>query len=279
MATGGHPIQRSTFCPHQQNQTLDHSKTFIFKIMKYLSQLSPAQTLLLLHGEEVKLRDLLKVTLIDLLLKQCLQTTEITRPAAGKEMPTALTYIIAGPALSAYKPLEQDLVFLDPYLKNEKAQILFANLVKMGYEKAVNEKRYSGLIMRSDLIQDCYYTGIPAFLKGRFTLTQKGQRMAATVRNEVSELGLSFPALLQNDPVKVREILSLIKGNIFVIPGIDIKMLKEIETELTALNAQRYSSGSYSSTDVFTWLAIDAHLHSFDTDWGGDGGCSGCISD
>jgi hypothetical protein len=64
--------------------------------MKNLSKLSPAETLLLLEGKEVKLRDLLKVTLMDLFLKQVLQTTEIANTSHTGSETFSNTYIIRG---------------------------------------------------------------------------------------------------------------------------------------------------------------------------------------
>lgn len=46
--------------------------------MKKLSDLTPAQTLLLIEGKSVPIKDLLKVTMMDLLLRQVLRTIELS---------------------------------------------------------------------------------------------------------------------------------------------------------------------------------------------------------
>ena len=45
--------------------------------MKYLSQLTPAETLIILKDKDTRLKEVLKVTLMDLLLKQVLKIEEV----------------------------------------------------------------------------------------------------------------------------------------------------------------------------------------------------------
>ena len=62
----------------------------------YLSQLSPAETLFL-TDEKALLKDFLKITLLDLILKKVLKTIEVTRTPSVAEGTLIYTYVTAGP--------------------------------------------------------------------------------------------------------------------------------------------------------------------------------------
>lgn len=256
--------------------------------MKTLSDLSPAETLLLTTGACVPIKDLLKVTLMDLILKRYLKTVEITHTLGG-EPGNVNTYVIIGDNFSYSKSLEHEKVFLRPYDQEEKREMLFSNLAKLAYNYAGSEKAYNKMVRDSDALSGCFTSGVSKFF-APFNLTAYGKRNSTELQRQLDTLSNTLPDLMQSDHQKAREIMQHIKGNIFLVKGIDFKRMAEIEQAVGEEVYSNYSSSNSTFASPITWMAFDLG-HTFDSscsgcsnadssDWGdsssGDSGCSGC---
>jgi hypothetical protein len=266
--------------------------------MKNLTQFSPAETLLLLEGKNAALKDLLKVTLLDLFLKQALQTQEIIRPSTTQSLPVSNTYVVKGDAIGYHKALEHEYVFLKPFYKNDDSQILFNNLVKIGYQNATTEKRYRHSILKNRNLDRLFEQGLRTVFKGRLMHTALGQQVKADILAEIREMESALPAAMETDKDRALDLMRQLGGNIFLIKGVDLKLMREIENHavLEDSRGKNYASHNSSSSDILMWIALDSHSHHFDNsyshhDWdpasdgnldsdggdsGGDSGCSGC---
>jgi hypothetical protein len=260
--------------------------------MKNLSLFAPAETLLLLKGEKVKLKDLLKVTLMDLFLKQALHTIEIINPSTLKTLSVPSTYVVRGTNLSHYRPMTHEHVFLSPFYKNAEMQILFHNMIKIGYQKAKTEKRYSNLIFKNKNLDRYFQQGFITIFKGKLSLTASGKRMVQELQAEIRDLETILPHLMENDRSRALEIMKTLGGNIFLIKGIDLNLMEQIENYMVMTDSREktYSSNTSATSDTMTWVALDSHSREFDngcsnssgndSGWGnsdgGDSGCSGC---
>lgn len=252
--------------------------------MKTLSDLTPAETLLLTEGKRVAVKDLLKVTLMDLLLKQVLKTIEVQNGATS----FSNTYIVAGDNFDSIKPLRHELVFLGPFRKDRQAEILFNNLVKIGYQNARSEKTYNRLVQNSPALTGCFSGGLSQLFKP-FALSNYGQTVSEKIKRQLNELSDTLPNLMESDRKKALEILKYIKGNVFLVKGIDFKRMAEIENAVVAEVYSTYSTSNGSFSDPMTWIALDMSSRTFDSSCSGcstsdyssdsdsgDSGCSGC---
>ena len=122
--------------------------------MKQLSNLTPAETLVIRNGELTPLKDLLKCTLMDLLLKQVLTIENIERQPSPRDPIRTYKYIAAGNNFSTYKPRLHEMVFISPFQKNSELRILFRNLVKVGYQNAKSERNYYSYLIQSDSLKE-----------------------------------------------------------------------------------------------------------------------------
>jgi hypothetical protein len=264
--------------------------------MKNLSLFAPAETLLLLKGKNVKLKDLLKVTLMDLFLKQALRTIEIVSPSTSKSLSVPNTYVVSGTNLNHYSPMTHEHVFLSPFYKNTEMQILFNNMVKIGYQNAKTEKRYSNLIFKNKNLNRYFQQGFITIFKGRFSLTPSGERMAQDLKAEINDLESTLPNLMENEKSRALEIMKTLGGNIFLLKGVDLNLMKQIENYMVMADTRdkNYSSSASATSDTMIWIALDSHARDFDNgcsnssgndsgwgdsgagDSGGDSGCSGC---
>jgi hypothetical protein len=266
--------------------------------MTTLRQFSPAETLILLQGKKAQLKDLLKVTLMDLLLKQVLQTREIEN--SGDKIKTSNTYVVAGQNFKGYRHLPHEEVFLRPYFRTPGNQILFTNLVKIAYENTEYARYFIRLVFQNESTRACFAKGMARIFKGKFSLTSFGEQTVGSMKSEIRELENTLPDLMHTDPDKALEILKQIRGNVFLVKGIDFKLMKQIEEQVMSEVYGARSTSNSAFGDPIMWIALDTNSRRFDSscstishqDWdsgagdssdigdaGGDSGCSGCGSD
>jgi hypothetical protein len=255
------------------------------KNLSNLSNLAPAETLLLTEGKRVPLKDLLKVTMMDLLLKQILKTVEV--PNGSNETTSfSNTYVLAGNNYSYTKALGHERVYLSPFHKDGKAEILFNNLVKIGYEKAGSEKAYNKVVRDSAGLAGCFTSGISR-LFNPFSLTDRGRSIGHELKRQLDQLSNSLPQLMESSPDKALEVLKHIKGNIFLVKGIDFKRMAEIENAVLAEVYSLQSSSNSTFAHPMTWMVLDLSSTKFDSSYSGcstsdystDDGDSGCSGD
>lgn len=258
--------------------------------MKSLAELTPAETLLLTNGNRVPVKNLLKVTLMDLLLKQILKTVDVEHTFQD---PTSQpnTYVMAGENFSFENTRDHEKVFLQPFLQSENRKILFANLVKLAYGNAGPEMKFNKVIRDSAPLSGCFVTGFPKLFNA-FELTAHGKKLSSHLKQELEKLSETLPDLMHSNPARAREILRHIGGNIFLVKGIDFKRMVEIEKAVDQEIYAGYSVSNSTFADPITWLALDVSSSRFDNSCGGDtssdfsdsgdsgcSGCSGCGSD
>jgi hypothetical protein len=112
----------------------DHKKGPFKENESILSQLSPAETLIMLLGKEAPFNDLMKVTLMDLMLKQVLAIKEVMRQPGPSEKIRIYKYIVRGENFAAYTPLAHEFIFLNVFNKYGKEKLLFRHLIRAAYD-------------------------------------------------------------------------------------------------------------------------------------------------
>jgi hypothetical protein len=249
--------------------------------VRHLSRLTPAETLIVKSGDTTPLKDLLKYTLMDLLLKQVLIIEEVQRQPSLRDPIRMYKYIMVGKNFGAYLVRPHEIVFLSVFQKNPKLKIVFKNLVKVAYQNAKSERLYYPFLTTNINLKDSFNTTIYHRLFGGFTYTDKGVKLKNEVQNEITELEKTFPDDISRDKKRGLETLKLIGGNIFLLDGLDFAITKEIDKELF----QEVSTyNTYSEWGSGGWTSFDNYSDSFDnscssdTGHGGDSGDSGCSS-
>lgn len=248
--------------------------------MRHLTKLTPAETLIIKSGDTTPLSDLLKYTLMDLLLKQVLIVEEVQRKPSPRDPIRTYKYVTTGKNFSKYLVRSHEIVFLSVFQKNLAIRVLFRNLVKVAYQNAKSERMYYPYLTTNLNLKDSFKTTIYQKLFGGFTYTDKGVKLKNEVQNEITELEKTFPSDISNDKKRGLEILKVIGGNIFLLSGLDFAIAKEIDKELFEEMSKYSTSGEWSSG---CWTSFDSYSDSFDnscsSDTGtGDGGDSGCGS-
>jgi hypothetical protein len=249
-----------------------------------LTKFTPAETWVLLHGKEAQLNDLLKFTLLDLLLKKVLVTEDVQRQPSERDPVMVYKYLRAGQNFAAYKSKAHEDVFLSVFKNNPSSSVLFRNLVKIGYEKSSSTNRYLYRVITSPDVESNFKFHLLAGWFKVVRYSDKGNELKLELQKEMKELESSLPKLVTTDKKRALEILTQIGGNVFLLKGLDFEIAQRINKELLEEMA-RQKSGTEWSTGC--WTAFDTYSTSFDSscssdsssDWGGDSGCSGCSGD
>lgn len=247
--------------------------------MEHLSQLTPAETLIILKDKDTRLKEVLKVTLMDLLLKQVLKIEEVFKHTGGTNEQRLYEYVETGKNFRFYNPLPHENVFLEIFQKNEDYRFLFRHVVKVGYENAKSYNYFHKLIRKSHNISDCFKENFIFDLIGFSFKTSKHELLRRELQKEINQLEIQLPKIIQNDREKALEILKEIKGNIFLLSTIEFDLLKQIDQTIST-EMNRQSDNSFGCSGC-SWSYFESYSESFDSSCSGDGGssdggCSGC---
>lgn len=244
--------------------------------MKHLSKFLPTETLLLLEGKNAGIKELLKITFMDLYLKQVIEITTVSTQASSRDKIRYNKYVVRGKNFSSYKPHQHELVYLSPYQKSSSIKVLFQHLVQMGFQNAISESKYISVVRKSPTISNYFTTTIFQTLFGGFSLTQEGLELRTKIKAEITQLEKDLPGIIDSDMERALQILNSIGGNIFLLKNIDFSLLQQIDSELLAELNKKYTnhdggSGCYGCS---SW---DSGCTGYSSSGcSGGSGCSGC---
>src|SRR5688572_14252843 len=141
--------------------------------MKNLSMLTPAETMMIVHETGAARKELLKVTFMDLLLKQVLRSVEEVSKASRHDPERTLTYITRGKNFEQYKPLDHEGVFLSGF-RNKWNKLLFRNVVTIGFENSRSTRKYHSVLSGGPALSPHFTKSFFYLLNGKLLLTNQG---------------------------------------------------------------------------------------------------------
>lgn len=224
--------------------------------MEILSKITPAETVLLKYGGSAELKELMKYTFMDLLLKRILKIDTVDKKVhPNDKYIRSYSYVVAGKNLKKYKYKSHELVFLSPFLKSESIQILFKNYFKMVFDTIGGSWNYKKLIRSSDDISTYYKSTFWSKLFRSLILTDKG----IVVRNNIVEylhnLDREIDKLVHDDTKRGFELLLRIGGNIFILKNLDFELFKKFDKAYIDSNKKMYNNSD--DTYFYWWIYID----------------------
>lgn len=246
--------------------------------MTHLAKFTPAELLFLLKKEKRRyLKELLKVTFLDLLLKKILVITEVEKEI--KETTQVYRYVEDGTKFYGYRPLDHECIFLDTFRKNNDIRVLFQSMVKIGYQNTKSPHHYKSVIIEHLKYNGYVKQNMLQQALGLYSLTDEGLDIQHKVQTEISQLEKQLPSLIKATDEKAMEILKVINGNVFLIDTVGVDLLEHINKAFLATTKEDKQDGDYG----FGCSHFYGFTDSFDNSWGnsgggcsGDGGCSGC---
>jgi hypothetical protein len=252
-----------------------------------VSQLTPAEVLLLLDGRDFSVPESMKTTFLDLLLKQVLQTTEITRQSHRKDPPRTHIYAMLGKQYSGYNADAHEMVFIEPFSQDSQKKILLSNLIKLAYENVGNNQSYQLKITKAKGSEKFYKRSFTQYFTNTFSLTSSGNEARNTLRKEITFMETTIPKIFPADESKALRILKEVKGNIFLLKNTKFSFVEKLEKEILKGSENTENFHPANSAFPIYWSSFDSYSHTFNTscstgcssgDSGcsGDTGCSGC---
>ena len=262
--------------------------------MKLLSTLSPAETMLLMRPT-CSLKDIMRITFLDLLLKGAIDIKVDTKNIQYTKSSTitkAFNFVIKGAKLNSYNTKEHEQIFLSPYHKSPSIEILFKHFVVMSYENARGKKAFKKKVMNTNLSP---YVSINFFQKifGGFSLTEKGKKSRNDILKHLKYIDENIQHLLEVDKNKALDLLFELGGNVLLLKNYNVSLLKDINKQLLQEYKSTYTSPFSNGGDTWCYFynenSFNPYLEdfdnistSFDSDFdgagcsSGDGGCSSC---
>jgi hypothetical protein len=244
--------------------------------MKYLSELTPAEVLILTK-ENVTLQEILKLTFLDLLFKQVLKTFEIQRQPHINDKIRTYKYVGIGQNYKNYNSLNHERLFLSTFGKDDDFEILFRNLVKICYQKTRTLSDLKNDIINTPNLKKCFSQNIFQRIFYGYSFTDYGTELKRKVQQEIQNLGNEFSNINDIENQKVIEIIKIIGANIFILINLDYELLQQIDKDLGIEINKNYSIDGGSGCSG-CGSSFDDYSSSFDSGCGGDSGCgsSGC---
>lgn len=253
--------------------------------MEILESLSPAETYAIKVNGVSTFKEMLKLTLADLLLRKVLISEERKSSDPG-ENDIAL-YISTGPNFDVGLPKSHEAVFLDPFQSNRGLEILFSQLIKIAFESGQSRKKYFfRFLMKNEGISNLFYRDIFYRWLGNVALNNNGKIVKTQVDDALTQVRYQLEKLAKTDKAAGLKLLQRIKGNVLLVDGLESDILGEMDAEIDKLLVGRErdsGSGCFAYFGDFSdnYDSFDHTFDSIDADsggsgCGGDSGCSGC---
>jgi hypothetical protein len=249
--------------------------------VKYITQFTPAETLLVLYGQEAAYSDLLKITCIDLLLKRVLTTSQTSRNIANRIH--TYTYVTVGSKFATYEALPHENIFLKIFKKDPNLQVLFQHVVKMGFQQAYSLQWYQTKILKSPRLAEYLNQNFFQRIAGKINISSAGLKLRENIRAELSQLDEQILQLSQANRTAQKELLAPLYGHAFLLKELDLTLWADIDqifqTEMSRQTTSMVYGGCSGGGD---WGGFDSGCSSHGGHSGcggsGCGGCGGCGS-
>lgn len=266
--------------------------------MSLIHRLKPAEHEVLLHGSKASIKNLMKLTFMDLMLKNVLVVQESVntykRGRRTREVKTK--YVIKGRNFDKYVPSSFELIYLTTFQQSPGIKAIFVKLIQVAYEQIKSDAKFRKSVWRSSAIESCFRVTTYDWLARGFSLTEEGKVMRTQVEQELKQIDEQLANGRSDNLHELGELIQKIGGNVFLLKNIDIQQLKRIDTEIyRSLQERRsYSESSdigyWAYFDEFTFdyfldtscdifeSAFDSGFDSLDTSstFSGCSSCSGC---
>lgn len=253
-----------------------------------LPNCSPAEVLFLLHARHTPpLRQLLRVTFLDLLRQQVLRVEQHLVQPHPRDPATWQQHVVAGPTLPTYVPLPHEHIFVQIFQYDASLRVPFRQYVKLVVQKLPNNAAtyYRQLLQNEWLGQQFDHAALWRRLFSWWRLTRAGVTTCDLVQEEVIRLDAQLHEAAKTDVVQAQQLMQELGGFLFVLPTYTSDLGRQVEREIQMAQPP-VEYNAFGGGD-FTWHdcadSFDSHCGHADGHGGhgcgGDSGCSGCSGD
>ncbi len=238
-------------------------KLFEGKIMKTMESLNltPAESLMIRDPEGCNVKEMMKFTLIDLLLKKVFKA-EVRQESTGYILESTVnnTHISEGEYFSKIKLKPHEDVFTRIKLFSQGSLKLSIFAKELYRSVHFSFSKYKKNFVREPLFADGYFQKetkkfLFIFPYSKYILSEKG-RITQTKIKKLLEEGENLEKWVKNEPAHAKAYLSICGANILLLKKYDLKVIKEWTTALSKIESQENFSDYYE----YSWDALSLNV-------------------
>lgn len=205
---------------------------------KELSYLSPAE-ILLVRSPNVQLNKLVRVTFLDLVLRDILKVTVSKNSSKNvRKNPT----VQIGKSFHKYQPLAHEQLFLKVFKKDEKLSLKLINLLKTTFEEIRGTEEYKMKYIYTDERLGKYFkSNLFQRLLGLKSISDEGIHLQNVIEYELQRVDTA----MNQGNLNVVDVLLALRGNILLLPEIPPNIFN-------ALNQKVRDKKEFN--DSFAWI-------------------------
>lgn len=160
--------------------------------MNYLKQLTPAEVYFITKNNISK-REILKLTLIDLILKDALKLETLSKKPNTRDRIRDYRYVVRGTNFMNYKPKNHERVFFSIFENEKDMEVLLKKMITIGFENSIYLK--SNMYSITILLK-CFSQNFFQRIFGTCSITDFGKEYKRKVEKEINDLNNQFLVLL-----------------------------------------------------------------------------------
>jgi hypothetical protein len=221
--------------------------------------LTPAESLIILYPRRGSGKEMMKFTLIDLLLKKVLKA-EVCDEKKGIiiKRDVRKTYIKKGEAIHTFHLKPHEEVFVNPFKIQERLEL--AEIAKEVHGSVKGFSGYKSDLLREPLYEKGYFEKqkkrVLLIPYTKYVLSQKGLEAQQRMKYLITEGEKYLEEWMGKDLVRAKAYLSACGANILLLKNYDLQTIKTWMKELSRLEYQ----GS-DGTDSDSWYDYESMKH------------------
>ncbi|MFC6267840.1 hypothetical protein [Frigoriflavimonas asaccharolytica] len=247
--------------------------------MKHLTEYTPAEAILIVKGKSTQ-KELLKITLADLILKKVLKIFQVEIKSNDRQKAYLYKYIVIDENFKSYLAKPHENFFLSAFRQDPKIEIQFKNMVKIGFQNSQSYYHFKQEIFNNEKFKTYISQNFFQKLLAHFSLNEKGTILKRNIETELKYLTDQFSKITNIKDRKAAEMISVFAGSIFLIPNINYDFLDQMDADFAF---ERRTAMADASSGCSGW---DFNLNDYSSDFdsgcssdsgsSGDSGCSSC---
>ncbi|HYV95706.1 MAG TPA: hypothetical protein VE978_28300 [Chitinophagales bacterium] len=206
--------------------------------MELLTKLTPAETLFILKPDSL-LRDLMKYTMMDLLLQEKLALINFEPKVVQGTSRLGYVGVMIGRKFQQVEPKLHEMIFLFPFYKRPRKRIVFRHLLQMGMSTARSESNFKErLLLDASEMKPLFTKKFFQKIFGGLQLSDEGKKVQEEIVKQFNTYDKILPPLIKSDQEKAREMLRDIKGNILLLNSFRFDLIQMIGKEIAMLEEE-----------------------------------------
>ncbi|WP_010520351.1 hypothetical protein [Aquimarina agarivorans] len=192
-----------------------------------LKKLPPTTTELLINCNNILIIDCIKLTLLNLSLKQVI--------FIQKDPLSSATFITAGSCFSEYETDQFDYYFTRILLKNTRYPL--TSYVKKVHSDLPDDYSIYQTVIENAQIKDYFDKGWFCTFFQLVKLNAEGKKVAAYLKQELEKCDHYLATTINKNPNKAKSFVNDLGGNIFLLKTLNFEIFEHLHTALFSIES------------------------------------------